>query len=304
MKLLKTAKKSLGQNFLIDKNIINKIINIAKIEKLGDHWCQSLFLNGLGLEVSGLSRGLDASQVKKSIKEAVQLGAGRTSLDIKISVAEGFDSGCNDGILDWVCDLANNKKESEGDLKLLKCHAPSCVSVFDSRPIDQMPSVNVIADVAAMSNYQFIWGKDDREVPADLHLLTNLKSQNRIVAPDPSSRSAVSHGFLLNKRMRTMIGSGTLKETLIPEVAHKEDIDETSLIGSLHHCLVALSGDAEKSLLYAPLVQDISHALQADIFCALTSDSIDSGFLGNGEQVKHGVGGAPGSGYRGSGVGQ
>jgi len=33
MKILKTAKKSLGQNFLIDKNIINKIINIAKIEK-------------------------------------------------------------------------------------------------------------------------------------------------------------------------------------------------------------------------------------------------------------------------------
>ena len=33
MKLLKPAKKSLGQNFLIDKNIINKIINIAKIEK-------------------------------------------------------------------------------------------------------------------------------------------------------------------------------------------------------------------------------------------------------------------------------
>ena len=33
MKLLKPAKKSLGQNFLIDKNIINKIINIPKIEK-------------------------------------------------------------------------------------------------------------------------------------------------------------------------------------------------------------------------------------------------------------------------------
>jgi len=33
MKLLKPAKKSLGQNFLIDKNIINKIISISKIEK-------------------------------------------------------------------------------------------------------------------------------------------------------------------------------------------------------------------------------------------------------------------------------
>ncbi len=32
MKLLKPAKKSLGQNFLIDKNIISKIINITKIE--------------------------------------------------------------------------------------------------------------------------------------------------------------------------------------------------------------------------------------------------------------------------------
>ena len=27
------AKKSLGQNFLIDKNIIEKITNVAKIEK-------------------------------------------------------------------------------------------------------------------------------------------------------------------------------------------------------------------------------------------------------------------------------
>ena len=33
MKILHKAKKSLGQNFLIDKNIINKIINIANINK-------------------------------------------------------------------------------------------------------------------------------------------------------------------------------------------------------------------------------------------------------------------------------
>jgi len=33
MKLLKPAKKSLGQNFLIDKNIINKIVNISKVEE-------------------------------------------------------------------------------------------------------------------------------------------------------------------------------------------------------------------------------------------------------------------------------
>ena len=33
MKLLHTAKKSLGQNFLIDKNIINKIIKIGNINK-------------------------------------------------------------------------------------------------------------------------------------------------------------------------------------------------------------------------------------------------------------------------------
>ena len=30
---MKYAKKSLGQNFLIDKNIIKKIINLSKIEK-------------------------------------------------------------------------------------------------------------------------------------------------------------------------------------------------------------------------------------------------------------------------------
>ena len=33
MKLLGTAKKSLGQNFLIDNNIINKIIKISDINK-------------------------------------------------------------------------------------------------------------------------------------------------------------------------------------------------------------------------------------------------------------------------------
>ena len=33
MKFLKKAKKSLGQNFLIDNNIINKIINIGGINK-------------------------------------------------------------------------------------------------------------------------------------------------------------------------------------------------------------------------------------------------------------------------------
>ena len=33
MKFLKKAKKSLGQNFLVDNNIINKIINIGGINK-------------------------------------------------------------------------------------------------------------------------------------------------------------------------------------------------------------------------------------------------------------------------------
>ena len=33
MKFLSKPKKSLGQNFLIDQNIINKIINIESIEK-------------------------------------------------------------------------------------------------------------------------------------------------------------------------------------------------------------------------------------------------------------------------------
>ena len=33
MRTLNTAKKSLGQNFLIDKNIINKIIKIGNIDK-------------------------------------------------------------------------------------------------------------------------------------------------------------------------------------------------------------------------------------------------------------------------------
>ena len=32
MNYIKTAKKSLGQNFLIDKNIINKIITVANIQ--------------------------------------------------------------------------------------------------------------------------------------------------------------------------------------------------------------------------------------------------------------------------------
>jgi len=33
MKTLLTSKKSLGQNFLIDKNIINKIVDIGNINK-------------------------------------------------------------------------------------------------------------------------------------------------------------------------------------------------------------------------------------------------------------------------------
>ena len=33
MKLLQKAKKSLGQNFLIDRNIINKIISVGDINK-------------------------------------------------------------------------------------------------------------------------------------------------------------------------------------------------------------------------------------------------------------------------------
>ena len=33
MKLLQKAKKSLGQNFLVDNNIINKIVEIGSINK-------------------------------------------------------------------------------------------------------------------------------------------------------------------------------------------------------------------------------------------------------------------------------
>ena len=33
MHIIRRAKKSLGQNFLIDRNIINKIVNIGEIDK-------------------------------------------------------------------------------------------------------------------------------------------------------------------------------------------------------------------------------------------------------------------------------
>ena len=33
MKFFKTAKKSLGQNFLVDQNIINKIVQIGNIKE-------------------------------------------------------------------------------------------------------------------------------------------------------------------------------------------------------------------------------------------------------------------------------
>ena len=42
MHILNTAKKSLGQNFLIDKNIINKIIKIGNIDKNKQLWKQEL----------------------------------------------------------------------------------------------------------------------------------------------------------------------------------------------------------------------------------------------------------------------
>jgi len=44
MKLLHTAKKSLGQNFLVDKNIINKIIKIGNIFDLGAFYDISLII--------------------------------------------------------------------------------------------------------------------------------------------------------------------------------------------------------------------------------------------------------------------
>ena len=41
MKFLQKAKKSLGQNFLIDKNIINKIIKIPNVDKNKLYLCKN-----------------------------------------------------------------------------------------------------------------------------------------------------------------------------------------------------------------------------------------------------------------------
>ena len=38
MKLFQKAKKSLGQNFLIDNNIINKIVKIGNVNKIKQLW--------------------------------------------------------------------------------------------------------------------------------------------------------------------------------------------------------------------------------------------------------------------------
>ena len=58
MKLLRKAKKSLGQNFLIDNNIINKIIKIEDINK-------NKIVMEIGPGYGNLTKGIASMKPKK-----------------------------------------------------------------------------------------------------------------------------------------------------------------------------------------------------------------------------------------------
>ena len=60
MKLLQKSKKSLGQNFLIDKNIINKILKVVKVNK------DNTVLE-IGSGYGSLTKAITAMQPKKLI---------------------------------------------------------------------------------------------------------------------------------------------------------------------------------------------------------------------------------------------
>ena len=60
MKILQKAKKSLGQNFLTDKNIINKIIKIGNINK-------SNIIVEIGAGYGSLTTAISAIEPKKNI---------------------------------------------------------------------------------------------------------------------------------------------------------------------------------------------------------------------------------------------
>ena len=58
MKLIETTKKSLGQNFLIDNNIINKIIKIGNINK-------NKIVMEIGAGYGNLTKGIVSMSPKK-----------------------------------------------------------------------------------------------------------------------------------------------------------------------------------------------------------------------------------------------
>ena len=61
MRFLQIAKKSLGQNFLIDKNIINKIIKIGNINK-------NKIIVEIGAGYGNLTTAITAMKPKKLLR--------------------------------------------------------------------------------------------------------------------------------------------------------------------------------------------------------------------------------------------
>lgn len=250
--------------------------NSAALGRMRERARKAPFGAEFGVSVGGLTRGISASQVEKSLDDVANLLPAKPTLSVGLAPGTSSVDYCNEGVAEW---CRSRFMDAGSRASPVWSTGRSHLDVLDYRESAAQPDeatvVNLIDDTGGAVRW-FTAPAEGR--PRDLSIIPQVDVAQPSVVECPE-RSSVSQAALVRHRVRRQLPLANQAFLVESRMAAQPPASSDSLyskVGMLVY-LIENTGSTRLGYRFAPDVAAIRRALsdeQAD-YVAVSSDAID-----------------------------
>ena len=246
----------------------------------------SIFGDGLGINVDGLASGFSAQQVVRSLDEVSRLMSAKSTLRIGVSSDTGGSGSCNEGLDSWCSTNLGSEEDDWQDA------GPKSIIVIDQRAPNLHPEQAVLASLTSRTDAAVRWFTDEtaqNRQQNDLSIIAHLSTMSRSFGVQ-GIRSAVDSSALTRWRVRKQLpiqNAAFIAESRIGEIS--SNVDHDSITGKLLCCVDELERQCREkfdSYIFAPDMAKLAEVVDGSRYTALSSTDVDAAcFFGSTDKA-------------------